>query len=151
MGFEPIIQPDGTWRIGNAGRLTYLDQWRFRPVAYQNSGSRTLDGNYWTIVPPGTLPNRTAYLVYFAWSSSGAPWLFSASFMMATVAQNGESSSPYFVPSFSHADNGSDIYALVKAGNAYGGTISGLDINIENQNGRVGSWTVYLYNLGVIN
>lgn len=150
MGFEPIIQSDGSWRVGTSGQLTYLDQWRDRPVAYTNSGTRTLDANYWRIVPGNTLPDKRLYLVWFRFDCTGAPWNMYATFTYTTVIQNGESFCPYYCPVIMHADNGSTIYPIFKAGDAYGQVTSGLDVYIAGQDGRFGTWTVYLYDLGGI-
>lgn len=151
MGFEPIIQADGTWAVGAAGRDTYLSRWRDRPIAYTNSGSMTLSGSSYTrVIPANTLPANRIYLMYFNFSSTGNPWILNTASILSTVSQNGESSSAVYQPIIVHADNGASFYIRMRVGDTYGHISSGLEVQILGNDGRVGSYTINLYDMGVI-
>jgi len=151
MGFEPIIQADGTWAVGTAGKDTYLSRWRDRPVAYTFTGSMTLSGSSYTrVIPANTLPPNRIYFMYFSFGSSGNPWILNTASMLCPTSQNGDSPTSTYHPIIVHADNGASFYVRFRLGDTYGHVSSGLEVQIIGSNGRVGSYTIYLYDMGVI-
>lgn len=151
MGFEPIIQSDGSWKIGQSGKTISMGKWTSRPKKYAGSGSYTLStGSPLTAVPAGTLTNGNVYLIYFQYSASGNPWILNVCFLFSPVNMNGAQAGLInSVPFICHADNGSTFSVFL---NSPTGTTAagGVNIEVRGSDGRVGSYTVDVYDMGTL-
>lgn len=150
MGFEPILNSSGLWEIGTAGKYTIMNKMEGRPIAATQTGSYTSNYSSWTrVMNSNVLQVNKVYLIDFSFDTTGNPWNFNMSFLYSTVAQNGTCAKEFSqMPFVVHADNGVFTSVNVKAGDGYGGAVSGIDVQIRATDGRVGTYTTYAYLLG---
>lgn len=154
MGFEPLIKTDGSWSLGRSGSSPlYINApWQNNlSPAFTFTGSATLsDTVYFRLINTSVLTLNKMYLMRFVWNSSGAPWVLQSCFLYSCVIQNGTSNNNNTTPFLVHADNGASFTVNFRGG--YGATAvpSGLEVLITGQPTRVGSWTLYCYDWGLL-
>lgn len=152
MGFEPLIDASGNWKIGASKDYTVQMNrpWRDNlSPTFTFTGSMTCsDTTYLKIINSSVLTPNQMYFMDLVFNSSGNPWILSTSFLYSCVSQNGDCLEVQALPYIIHADNGAAIYLFVRAGTSSPHVPSGLEIMISGVSGRVGTYTCKVYAWG---